>query len=84
MQMYEVRAIMKYEYLATKDSWEQARLIAYLIAQVNSRKKLKLSDITKFYWEDETSDSDTSMSNADLARLREKAKQYINNISLFI
>lgn len=81
MQMYEVRAIMKYEYLATKDSWEQARLIAYLIAQVNSRKKLKLSDITKFYWEDETSEcaSDTSMSNADLARLREKAKQYIKN-----
>lgn len=81
MQMYEVRAILKYEYLANKDSWEQARLISYLIAQTNSRKKLKLTDITKFYWEDESdeSTSDTSMSNADLARLREKAKQYIKN-----
>lgn len=81
MQMYEVRAILKYKYLANKDSWEQARLISYLIAQTNSRKKLKLTDITKFYWEDESdeSTSDTSMSNADLARLREKAKQYIKN-----
>lgn len=76
--MYEVRAILKYEYLANKDSWEQARLIAYLIAQTNSKKKLQLSDIASFYWEENTSQpSETSMSNTDLARLREKAKQYL-------
>ena len=75
--MYEVRAAMKYEYYATRDSWEQARLIAYLIAQVNSRNKLKITDIMKFYWETES--ADTSMSNVDLARLRAKAKQYIKN-----
>lgn len=69
---------MDYEYLAHKDSWEQARLIAYMVAQTNSTKKLQLSDITKFYWESEEATPSTGISNEDIARLREKAKQYIN------
>lgn len=42
---------MKYSYYRNKESWEQARLISYLIAQTNSTKKLKLEDIIKFAWE---------------------------------
>lgn len=83
MEMYEIRAVMQYEYLAHKDSWEQARLVAYLIAQTNSTKQLKVTDIIKFYWENDTADSETTaLSNADLARLKEMAKQYINNNNL--
>lgn len=76
--MYEIKAVMDYEYLAHKDSWEQARLIAYMVAQCNSTKQLQLSDITKFYWESEEAVSSTGISNEDIARLREQAKQYIN------
>lgn len=83
MEMYEIRAVMQYEYLAHKDSWEQARLVAYLIAQTNSTKQLKVTDIIKFYWENDIADSETTaLSNADLARLKEMAKQYINNNNL--
>lgn len=64
---------MEYEYYAHKDGWEQARLVAYLIAQTNSTKQLKVTDILKFAWD---SDTDTSISNEDVARLRDKAKQY--------
>ncbi len=70
---------MEYEYLSYKDSWEQSRLIAYMIAQTNSTKRLKLTDILKFQWEKE--DADTTISNEDMARLREKAKQYENLIT---
>lgn len=65
---------MDYEYFAYKDSWEQSRLVAYMIAQTNSTKELKVTDILKFHWEKE--EADTSISNEDVARLREKAKQY--------
>lgn len=65
---------MDYEYLAYKDSWEQSRLIAYMIAQTNSTKRLKLTDILKFHWEE--NNTDTAISTADVNRLREKAKQY--------
>lgn len=77
--MYEVKAIMDYDYYSYKDSWEQARLIAYMVAQTNSTKKLKLTDILKFHWEKEN--TDTAISNEDVARLREKAKQYENLIT---
>ena len=67
---------MDYEYLAYKDSWEQARLVAYLVAQTNSTKQLKLTDILKFHWEKDV--ADTSISNAEVDRLRQKAKQFEN------
>lgn len=72
---------MDYQYLAYKESWEQARLIAYLIAQTNSKKKLKMTDILKFQWDEDgikKNVSDTSMSNSDLERLKMKAQQYLN------
>lgn len=65
---------MDYDYLAYKDGWEQTRLVAYMIAQTNSAKRLKLTDILKFHWDDE--EAVTSISNEDVARLRDKAKQY--------
>ena len=67
---------MNYEYYAHKDSWEQTRLLAYIMAQVNSRKTLKQSDILDFYWEKKEV-VDTSNSNSDLERLKKKAQQYI-------
>lgn len=70
---------MDYEYLAYKDSWEQSRLVAYMIAQTNSTKRLKLTDILEFQWEDKN--ADTAISNEDVARLREEAKQYENLIT---
>ena len=78
--MYEVRAIMKYQYYAYKESWEQARLVAYIIAQCNSTKKLKLQDISRFYWEEPEADEDTYMSTSDLQRLRDKAKYYLTKM----
>lgn len=76
MELYEVKAVMDYDYFAYKDSWEQARLIAYLIAQTNSRKQLKQTDIVKFHWDRD--ESETYISNADVERLREQAKQFEN------
>lgn len=77
MEFYEVNALMKYEYYAHKDAWEQARLIAYMVAQVNTKKELKFSDITQFYWEQD-SKGDTSIKKADIERLKNKAQQYLD------
>lgn len=78
MEMYEISSLMKYEYYAHKDDWEQTRFLGYMVAQVNSRKKLSLEDIIPFYWEKEN-DSDTSISSADLERLKIMAENYIKN-----
>ena len=75
MRMYEIGCLMPFLYLATKDSWEQARLMGYISAQTHSTKKMSVSDIVSFPWEENTKVHDTSMSNADKKRLEEKAKQ---------
>lgn len=74
MQLYEVSTILQNIYLTTKDSWEQARLVAYIIAQANSKKKLKLEDIMSFGWEEKEKKHITSISTEDIERLKEKAK----------
>ncbi len=74
MQLYEVNTIMQNIYLTTKDSWEQARLVAYIIAQANSKKKLKPTDIISFGWEEKEKKHITSISTEDIERLKEKAK----------
>lgn len=80
MEMYEVKAVMEYEYYAYKENWEQARLVAYLIAQTNSTKQLKVTDILKFRW-DEDEDL-TLISNADVDRLKEKALLFEQQFNL--
>lgn len=74
--MYEIPILIANANKKHKESWEQTRLISYMIAQVNSRKKLKPEDIIKFQW-DEKQKGDTSISNDDIERLKIKAQQYL-------
>jgi hypothetical protein len=74
MELYEVPCLMSRLYLASKDTWEQARLVGYISAQTHSTKKMSISDIVTFPWEENQTVRDTSMSNADKRRLEQKAK----------
>lgn len=77
--MYEIRAAIKYEYYAHKDSWEQARFIAYPIYQYGSKRRLSINELLPFYWEGDVEKSNTSISKEDIERLKKKAQTYINN-----
>ena len=48
-------------------------MLGYIIAQSNSTKTLKQTDILRFPW-DEEEKKDTSVTNEDMKRLRAKAK----------
>lgn len=75
MQPYELNIICESLHLRVKDSWEQARLISYLTAQVNSKKRIKPTDVIKFAWESEdTQTHDTSTLTLDeVNRIKEMA-----------
>lgn len=75
MQWYEVEACLDGLENKGKTSWEQTRFLAYITAQVNSSKKLKPTDILSFKWDEIKAGSDTSISNEDVQRLKDKAKQ---------
>ncbi len=78
MTSYELSALMKYNYYKVKDVWESARLVAYMTAQVNSKKKLKFTDILEFSWDEK--DKDSEITRQDVERLKEKAQEYLRNI----
>jgi hypothetical protein len=48
MQMYEIPLLLSNIYKKNKESWEQTRLLGFITAQVNSTKKLNITDIIKF------------------------------------
>ena len=77
MQMYELEPLISNLHRKDRNSWEQARMISYIIAQTNSTKQLSPTDIMKFDW-DEAKEKDTSISKDDIARLQAKANQFIN------
>lgn len=84
MEFFEIRALMKHQYYAYKNSWEQARLIAYVTAQVNSTKKIKMADIMNFPWDNEADNSNITkeaVSNEHVATLRAKAEEVAKMLS---
>ena len=76
MQFYEVDALLDSYYLKHKDSWEQARLIAYMTARVNSKGDLSPTDIMKFHWEKD--EHDPVVSEADQKNIEQEMKQLEN------
>lgn len=80
IESYEIKALLEHQHMKDKESWEQARLIAYITAQANSKKKLTLQSIIKFPWENESKKQKPEMmSDKDLSRLKAAAQQFINN-----
>ena len=78
MEWYEINAAMKYNYYSSKSGWEQARLVAYMVAQVNSKHTLKMEDIVKFPWEDEDDDpTKTAITKEEIEHLQQEAEKYL-------
>ena len=76
MQWYEVEACLNGLENKNKAGWEQTRFISYIIAQVNSTKKLKPTDILSFKWDKtEEAGKETIITNEDVQRLKDKANQ---------
>ena len=76
-EVYDLYNMLQY---ADTNSWEQTRWLMYVIAQVNSRKQLKVTDILNFSW-DQTQKNIT-ITDDDIKRLKAKAeiigKQILN------
>ena len=79
IQNYEIWALMKNQHLKIKEEWEQARFISHIIALTNGAKVKNVEDIISFPWEKEELKKMAEVSDAELKRLKEKAKRMIDN-----
>lgn len=78
--MYEIKTLLANSYQINRDSWEQTRLIAYIMAQTNSKKRLKPTDILSFPWEEEQKEHIKTISDSDIQRLQNRANYLKNKI----
>lgn len=79
--MWEINDIMVNIPYMDRNLWETARLNAYVVAQVNSRRKLTQQDICKFKWEepdiaDFGKENDIEISNEDIDRLKQLSTKF--------
>ena len=77
MKYYELDPLIHSVGISVKTSWEQARIISYIIAQVNSAKQLKPDSILSFPW-DEISDKEkaiTEMTKEQRDKILMEAKE---------
>lgn len=56
MRSYELKPILKNLNCSVKNDWEIARQVCYIIAQTQSSKKIKPSDIMRFPWDEDYKD----------------------------
>ena len=77
MTLDEVRLYLEGYERRKRDAWEQTRILGYIMAQVNSTKPIKQTDILTFPWDQEApkNPKTTRVSSSEIERLRAKAKQ---------
>ena len=74
MDFIEVESFIDGLNRRNREAWEQTRLLGFIIAQSNSTRTLKQTDILRFQW-DEEEKKDTSVTDEEMQRLRAKAKE---------
>jgi hypothetical protein len=75
MQIYEVKPFIENSFKRHRDSWEQARIISYVEAQINSQKTISPKDIIEFTWDknEEKRNISNSYTDEEKKRLHEEA-----------
>lgn len=79
MTEWEINDIIENLPFLDRNMWEACRLKAWITIQANSTDDVAMQDVLKFKWDEESVESkEIEISNEDIARLREKAKQISN------
>lgn len=76
MQPWEVDAILENANYIDSPLWDMTRLEMYSNMSIWSKKKMKITDILSFPWDNDSKGTVTTISNEDIERLRNKAKKY--------
>lgn len=72
--------MIEYGYLKCKEYWEQARLVAYVTAQCQSTKKLKITDIIDFPWEQkQKTQKEVQIDKERVKQIKRLAQEMIKN-----
>lgn len=79
MTEWEINDIIENLPYLDRNMWEACRLKAWITIQANSTDDVAMQEVLKFKWDEESVETkEIEISNEDIARLRERAKQISN------
>lgn len=78
MQFYEMECLLENMWRKNKESWEQARTMAYVTAQSQSTKKLDMQGMMEFPWEKTDKVEETEESKEDILRKMKEMEKILN------
>lgn len=86
LKMYELNWLLPNLYYATKQQLESTRFISYIIAQSQSTKPIKITDIMQFEWDKKETKNSTSKlpPKQEIERLKQKVLQREKQINTHI
>lgn len=58
-----------------KHSWEQARMIAHIVAQANSKDRINPTDIRAFAWDIEEKKQEQRLTEQEIESLKERGRK---------
>lgn len=72
--MYEAKNLLNYQHYVCQDEWEQTRFQSYITAQVNSTKRMKVTDLIEFPWEKEQSEEVKPLTKEEREEMKRRAE----------
>lgn len=82
MEIYEMHALMEHRHQRHRESWEQTRMLAFIMANCAGAKLQELKDIFRLPWDDKNDDGekpDTTITREDVERLSATARWMIEH-----
>lgn len=71
-ELYDIYVNLKY---SDAPNWEMTRWLMYTICQINTKKQLDPRDMLSFAWDYEAENHKTNITDAEIDKLKEKAKK---------
>ena len=78
LELWEAYLLCENLQYCDRSIWESSRIIAFMVAQSNSKKKLKLSDVSKFEWENTKKSKPEHLSREEINKRSENFLKRIN------
>lgn len=79
MEIYEINALFENRYLRQRESWEQARMLSFVIAKSLGSKINGVRDIFSLPWDEETKRETIEADYSQLDRLKAMSQYIIKN-----
>lgn len=79
LQWYELSNLVEGIPYLDRNGWEQTRAELYTLTSMFAKEKMKPIDVMRFAWEGEVPEEKNTITNEDLSRLKEQAKNYLKH-----